>query len=184
VRCFVTPKNNFPFADSEVRWLGRIDPARPEIQKAQGYFLLPLDAEARAGGLKLAGVFAPGEFELTDDGVVATAPAGNVPSHSGVRTDYDHNRKSERLTVRAPSLAIATSYDGGRRAVHVFRDDKGDVITLRSTWSSASPFGLLVVYSLPTGAVRFGLGRVAPLEFEFLVRPPEIPGLKKTPVGL
>jgi len=175
VRAVVTRTNRFPFPEDAVRWLGTIDPAQP-LPAAEAHTLFPLDTEARSRGLKFAGVIWRGTFELKDGAVVKARAAKEVSQRSGVETKWLNETESIEVTVSQAAFVLLL--DRSEDAVLVMRDSTGGPVQLECG-SHGVPGGTLRIYAIPDRLVRIGTALKAPLELEFLVRPPEPPPARR-----
>jgi hypothetical protein len=83
------------------------------------------------------------------------------------------------MTLNLDRAAFVINDQHGRDGVLIFRDAQGNPTSLKQVWSHGGSGGHTVIYELPSAPVRFGVADYKPLPFEFFVRPPELPGLKK-----
>jgi hypothetical protein len=175
VVCNVHRTNNYPFREDEVQWLGTAGPDAPPEQTTQ---LFNFDPKTQEVGLKLAGVFGPGEYWYQDGAIVETKAPVKIDPRTHPMIECDHQTKKIRVTIDKPAVVIFGN------AFFVYRDGQGRPARLEEVWSyGGAPVGSVIICALPKAPIRIGTASSAEPgvgKFEFLIPTPEKPGLKKT----
>ncbi|MHA3771189.1 hypothetical protein ACXR0O_06580 [Verrucomicrobiota bacterium sgz303538] len=181
VKVRLSRTNSYPFAEDEVRWIGALGKSSQEAFVSRQFATFPLDEVARERGAVLAGLFGPGQYEINKEGDVVRA--GPLVKNEGERvstTNWLHERNILSVNLEQPAFLFLS---GWTRGVSVLRDPSDRPVSLKESWSSGGPIGMLRIYSFPKDAVRFGLANVdlpspSVPEVEFVVQPPAIPAEK------
>ena len=174
VRATISRTAEFPFRDSEVRWVATIDPALGGAQSPQTYALLPSTAERSAGRFKLVGVFGVGRFEIQLGAVTARAALSTDEAQRSTEWDDARGIYIVRLAQRA--VIVVEERSGVDDAdVEIFRDEEGSVAWPRERWRGTPNRWSLRVFDLPAKPVRLGLAKRDPFALEFFVKAPEMP---------
>lgn len=183
VRCRAVQTDYFPFADSEVNWLGRV--TLPGPNEARLIALTPATRDARLHLLALVG---PGHYHAVPGKITAIPPPPPELAAEGAIRHYYSGRPAsigdgENTEIDSDALqllsiastGLAGEQEGGPPLIFM-RDDAGRRILLKMTHGLGAT-SLLALPKLTPGTreVEIGLREVRELKTEFLVRPPPPP---------
>jgi hypothetical protein len=174
LRFRIVPRNQFPFPNDEIQWIGTIDPARGAVLAPQEYELF--SSPDPSALLKFAGLFGQGKFQITENGVNHLGPAiSDKPSVQEVSAMNGAGVTTTSLLMElpAPAFVVLETCDDGD--VQVTRGLDGAPIDLAGQTRSDGRLGCLKVYALPQQPVRIGLVKDRKLNFDFYVKPPALP---------
>lgn len=166
----VTRRNNYPFRDDEVDWVGTV---RPDAPADQTYQLLLIKVPNKRGNrFELAGVFGPGQYSIRDGAVVETQPLAKATLSNPEKVEFVFETKTVVVKLDKPSLVLIGS------AFLVCRDANGRPAELDEEWG-AGGFTHVELYNLPKEPKRMGTTDPGSWTFEFLIPAPAKPQINE-----
>ncbi len=174
----ITRSSRYPFAAGEVQWIGTFDKKQADALEAEKYVLFPLDDVATARGIKFAGIFGPGQYEILNGQLNKAGPLPKPKPAQKVSFNWQQNREVLHVNLDEPACVIFDA--SGRNGVEVFRDADDQPITPRRMERHGSQSGSISLYPVPDKPMRFGVAdrnepSLGGQDLEFLVRPPSPP---------
>lgn len=173
VKTHLSRNSIYPFAENEVQWIGTVGNTAQETFGAEQYTVFPLEDAARKRGVRLAGLFGPGQYDINKEGdLVRAGPLVKaVP-----RIQWLHESSTWRVNLGSPAFLTLDNAQG----VSVFRDLSNQPVQPGFSSCSQGAGGRLTIYPFPKDSIRFGvadeeLPSSSTQEVEFIVRPPAIP---------
>ncbi len=177
IKTRISRTNRYPFTAEEVQWVGTFEKAQVNALEAGKYELFPDNEIAISRGLKFAGLFGPGQYDIHGGKVIRAGPVTDTNQKRAATTDWLHKENAIRVSLKEPACIVL---DRWLDSVAVFRNQQNQPSAPRELWSHGSGEGSLRIYRAPDQPVRFGVAdsnvpSLAGQTVEFVVRPPVIP---------
>ena len=145
--------------------------------------MLKVDPESRAFGILFAGLFAPGEYEIDDDRVVAQSPPGEDGPVKFFKSSLDEATGRIKMSVDRTTFIrhVRKKLEPGWSEVWQTEDGKAVYLGGQGSEISGAKVGetrLLrqELWGARGKSFKYGIARRGePHKFEFMVRPPAVP---------